>query len=157
MVKAGGADAEKAAALKGKIAVANAKQAYQLFLEELSAPRYQELASEGARKQRPLWASTSTKNPDYPDVLYVDELIGADTVNTLPPKTLEAFKDHGVAKLTIEGELDEANQAIVDLSGLGLSLDQATAELEDEGVAAFSKSIHALLDTIEERRAAYVA
>ena len=146
---------EAALALKGKIAVANAKQAYQLFLDTFASERFSALAEQGGRKQRPLWASTSTKNPDYPDTLYVDELIGPETVNTVPPKTLEAFKEHGNPALSIEQDLDAANAAIEGLAALGLSLDEATAQLEDEGVAAFSKAIHALLATIEERCKAF--
>lgn len=150
-----GPESEKAAALKGKIAVANAKLAYQLFKESSASKRFAALSEHGARTQRPLWASTSTKNPDYLDVLYVDELIGADTVNTVPPQTLEAFKDHGLPQLAIEQNLEAARQALTDLEALGLSLDQATHELEDEGVAAFSKSMHSLLKTVEQRRAQF--
>lgn len=147
-----GPHAAKAAALRGKIAIANAKLAYQLFKQRFSDTRFAALREKGARLQRPLWASTSTKNPEYSDVLYVDELIGANTVNTVPPKTLEAFKDHGKVQLNIEEDLAAAHQALANLEDIGLSLDQATSELEEEGVEAFSKSIHQLLDTIEERR-----
>lgn len=152
-----GPQAALAANLRGRIAIANAKLAYALFRERFSNERFAALKSEGARTQRPLWASTSTKNPAYPDTLYVDELIGPDTVNTVPPQTLEAFKDHGRVEATITEDLDAARRALADLESVGLSLDRATAELEEEGVAAFSKSIHGLLDTIEERRAALVA
>jgi transaldolase len=141
--------------LKGKIAISNARQAYRLFLEQFSSPRFLSLQAQGTRKQRPLWASTSTKNPTYNDVLYIDELIGADTVNTVPPKTLEAYKDHGLVDLTIEKELEAADKAIVFLNEQGLSLDQATQELEIEGVEAFSKAIHSLLKTVEERRKSF--
>ncbi|MCW5877161.1 MAG: transaldolase [Anaerolineales bacterium] len=147
----GGERAEKAAALKGKIAVANAQLAYQLFKDEFNSERFQALKKKGARAQRPLWASTSTKNPDYPDLLYVDTLIGEQTVNTLPPQTLEAVKHHGRAELSIEADLDAAHQHLQALADLGLSLDQATTELETEGVAAFSKAIHTLFDDIERR------
>jgi transaldolase len=152
----GGPQADKAAALKGKIAVANAKRAYQLFEEQFAGERFTALKAHGARLQRPLWASTSTKNPEYSDVLYVDELIGADTVNTVPPQTLEAFKEHGKVELSIEQNLDEDLQALDSLEAVGLSLDQATAELEEEGVEAFSKAMHSLLDTVEQRRAQFV-
>jgi transaldolase len=137
--------------LMGKVAIANAKQAYQLFGQTFATERFSKLAASGARKQRPLWASTSTKNPEYSDVLYVDELIGPESVNTIPPKTLEAFKDHGHPALKIETELESANEAIISLEQLGISLDDATAQLENDGVAVFSKAIHALLATIEER------
>lgn len=157
LIKKGGAAGEKAATLKGKVAVANAKLAYELFKEQFSSARFEALRKKGARLQRPLWASTSTKNPSYPDLIYVDTLIGGDTVNTVPPQTLEAVKDHGQAKLTIEDDLDEARQVLADLEGLGLSLDKATAELEKEGVEAFSKAIHTLFATIEERSKSLVA
>jgi transaldolase len=156
LVREEGPQADKAAQLRGKIAVANAKLAYELFQTRFSDDRFAALKEKGGRAQRPLWASTSTKNADYPDVLYLDELIGPDTVNTVPPKTLEAFKDHGRAELSIERALDEAHRAMTDLDAVGLSLDKATDELEDEGVAAFSKAIHALIDTIEERRVAFI-
>lgn len=152
IVDAGGDKGKLAASLQGKVAVANAKLAYALFEEQFGSPRFQALAAEGARVQRPLWASTSTKNPAYSDVLYVDELIGQHTVNTIPPQTLKAFLDHGNPALSITEDLDAAHKVLADLDSLGLSLDQATDELEEEGVAAFSKSIHALLDTIAERR-----
>ncbi|MEX2161690.1 MAG: transaldolase [Anaerolineales bacterium] len=157
LAKKGGAQAKKAEALKGKVAVANAKLAYELYKEQFSSPRFEALKKKGARVQRPLWASTSTKNPAYPDLLYVDTLIGKDTVNTVPQKTLDALKDHGAVELTIEQDLDAAKQDLADLEGLGLSLDKATAELEAEGVEAFSKAIHALFGTIEERSRSLVA
>ena len=157
LVRAEGPHAGSAARLRGKIAVANAKLAYEHFKARFSDERFAALKEGGARTQRPLWASTSTKNPDYADVLYIDELIGADTVNTVPPKTLEAFKDHGQAELKIEEGVDKAKQEIEALKAVGLSLDQATSELEEEGVAAFSKAIHDLTDTIEERRTGFVS
>jgi len=157
IVKKGGAQAKKAASLKGKAAVANAKLAYQLFKEQFSSLRFEALQKKGARLQRPLWASTSTKNPEYPDLLYVDTLIGANTVNTVPQQTLDAFKDHGKVELTIENNLNVAKQVLDDLESLGLSLDKATAEVEVEGVESFSKSIHAVFDTIEERSRTLVA
>lgn len=157
IAKKGGADGKKAEALKGKIAVANAKLAYLLFQEQFSSPRFEALKKKGARVQRPLWASTSTKNPSYPDLLYVDTLIGANTVNTVPQNTLDAVKDHGTAELSIESSLNEARQALADFGSLGLSLDKATAELEVEGVEAFSKAIHAVFQTIEERSHTLVA
>jgi len=157
LIKQGGAMAKKAGDLKGKIAVANAKLAYQLFKEQFSTPRFEALKKKGARLQRPLWASTSTKNPEYPDLLYVDNLVGKDTVNTVPQRTLDAFKGHGKVELTIENDVDLARFQLANLEMLGISLDKATAEIEVEGVESFSKSIHALFNTIEERSRALVA
>jgi transaldolase len=157
LIKEGGEKGKKAEGLKGKIAVANAKLAYQLFKEQFSSARFDALKKKGARLQRPLWASTSTKNPDYADLLYVDQLIGKDTINTVPQKTLDAFKDHGKPELTIENDLEAATRELASLEQLGLSLEQATNEIEKEGVEAFSKSIHELFETIEERSKALVA
>jgi len=142
----------EAATLKGRIAVANAKLAYQDFKEIFSADRFAPLRAEGARLQRPLWASTSTKNPAFSDVLYVDELIAPDSVNTVPPKTLTAFEDHGSAAITIENDLDQARADLQTLQDLGISLDQATEELEQEGVASFSRAFADLIASIESRR-----
>ena len=157
IAKKGGAEAKKAESLKGKVAVANAKLAYQLFKEQFATPRFEALKKKGARLQRPLWASTSTKNPAYNDLLYVEPLIGANTVNTVPQQTLDAVKDHAKTELTIENDLEGARQVLSDLESLGLSLDQATAEIEVEGVDAFSKAIHAVFDTIEKRSKSLVA
>jgi transaldolase len=157
IIKKGGVPAEKATSLKGKVAVANAKLAYELFKQQFGSERFEALRKKGARLQRPLWASTSTKNPSYPDLIYVDTLIGRDTVNTVPPQTLDAVKDHGIAELTIEQDVEQAHKVLADLSELGLSLDKATDELETEGVEAFSKAIHTLFATIEERSKSLVA
>ncbi len=157
IIKKGGANSKKAESLKGKAAVANAKLAYKLFQEQFELPRFEPLKKKGGRLQRPLWASTSTKNPAYPDLLYVDTLIGANTVNTVPQQTLEAAKDHGKTELTVEQGLDEARRTLSDLESLGLSLDQATDEVETEGVEAFSKAIYALFGTIIERSKALVS
>ncbi|MDX1378488.1 MAG: bifunctional transaldolase/phosoglucose isomerase [Anaerolineales bacterium] len=138
--------------LKGKAAIANAKLAYDLYHKTFVGRRWENLKVKGARVQRPLWASTSTKNPDYPDTLYVDELIGPETVNTLPPKTLEAFKDHGTAEATLMRGLEEAQAALDQLEDAGVSMDVVTQELEDEGVKAFADAFTQLLETIEERR-----
>jgi transaldolase len=153
IVQQGGAQAELASNLKGKVAIANAVVAYQLFKDQFDNQRFGDLKAFGANLQRPLWASTSTKDPAYPDTLYVDELIGPHTVNTVPPKTLDAFKDHGHPQFSIEADLAGAEKVLADLERLGLSLDQATDELEEEGVAAFSKSIHELMASIEEKQA----
>ena len=148
----GGAETDQAKMLMGKSAVANAKLAYQRFLRVFGGARFQKLAAEGGRFQRPLWASTSTKNPDYPDTLYVDALIGPDTVNTIPPKTLAAFLEHGEVAETVTNDLDAEQQVLEDLEALGISVEQVTDELEAEGVAAFSKSFAALLEAIDSRR-----
>ena len=139
-------------ALKGKIAVANAKLAYAQFEEVFAGPRWDALQEAGAHVQRPLWASTSTKNPAYPDLLYVDTLIGPHTVNTMPPATLDAFRDHGTVKRTIDQGLDAAKHALGALAGIGIEIDQVTDELEAEGVQKFATSFEELLETIDSRR-----
>ena len=138
----------EALALKGKAAIANGKLAYALFQETFTGPRWEALAARGARVKRPLWASTSTKDPSYPDTLYVDELIGPDTVNTLPDNTLEAFEDHGTVARTIDMGVGGAHEVIEALEGLGISMDEVTQKLEDEGVAAFEKSFDELLGAL---------
>jgi len=148
-LEAVGTDA--ALALRGKTAVANAKLAYQLFLEQFSGPRWDALAARGARKQRPLWASTSTKNPAFPDTLYVDALIGPDTVNTIPDATLEAFDDHGTVARTIDTDVDDARATLDGLASVGVDLADATRVLEDEGVAAFSKSFDELIGVLQTK------
>ena len=134
--------------LLGKIAIANAKIAYARFREIFRGPRWDKLASRGARVQRPLWASTSTKNPKYPDTLYVDELIGPHTVNTVPPATLEAFLDHGKVALTLERGLGEAKAQLARLKGLGISLEAITEQLTTDGVKLFADSFDTLMATI---------
>ncbi|MEM9518572.1 MAG: transaldolase [Actinomycetota bacterium] len=143
----------EALALKGRAAVANGKLAYALFQETFSGPRWDALVARGARVQRPLWASTSTKNPAYPDTLYVDELIGPDTVNTLPDNTLEAFEDHGTVARTIDMAVGGAHEVIEALEDLGISMADVTQLLEDEGVAAFEKSFDELLAALGEKAA----
>ena len=139
-------------ALQGKTAIANAKVVYTRFREIFSGPRWERLAAQGARVQRPLWASTSTKNPHYPDTLYVDSLIGPDTVNTLPPATLNAFLDHGVVAATLETGLDEARSHLVRLAQVGVDLDRITRKLQDDGVASFANSFESLMASIAEKR-----
>ncbi len=143
----------EALALRGKAAVANGKLAYALFSRTFSGPRWETLVERGARVQRPLWASTSTKNPDYPDTLYVDELIGPHTVNTLPDNTLEAFKDHGTVARTIDFDVAAAQAVIDELATLGVDMVEVTQQLEDEGVAAFEKSFDELLGALSEKAA----
>jgi len=137
--------------LQGKIAIANAKMAYHRFGELFSGPRWDKLAAQGARVQRPLWGSTSTKNPDYPDTLYVDELIGPHTVNTLPPETLEAFLDHGNAARTVDADVEQARQHLAQLAGLGIDLGEVTTQLMGEGVDAFADSFDELMSGIAEK------
>jgi transaldolase/glucose-6-phosphate isomerase len=139
------------ATLLGKIAIANAKVVYARFRSIFSGPRWQRLADRGARLQRVLWASTGTKNPLYPDTLYVDSLIGPDTINTMPPATLQAFLDHGQVTLSVEAGLDEARANLERLAGLGVDLDAITRQLTDEGVAAFSKSFETLMASISRK------
>jgi transaldolase len=143
--------------LKGKAAVANARLAYARFRREFSSPRFLALHAKRAHPQRPLWASTSTKNPAYPDTLYVDELIGPDTVNTMPPQTLAAFNDHGSVESRIGRDLDHAEHLFRRLPELGVPLPTLIDQLEPEGVAAFAKSYDALLETLETRRAQLAA
>ena len=143
--------------LQGKAAIANAKLAYDQYEQVFSTRRWENLKIKGARVQRPLWASTSTKNPAYPDTMYVDNLIGPDTVNTVPPATLEAFRDHGVAEVTLTRRFEQAQEAIDQLEALGISMDIVTQELEDEGVKAFADAFAQLLKTIDERRSSAVA
>ena len=138
--------------LQGKIAIANAKMAYQLFKQVFTSERFLKLRDKGARVQRPLWASTGTKNPKYRDVLYIESLIGPDTVNTIPPATYEAFKDHGKVVMTIEQDVDEAKRVLEEFESKGFSLDAITKQLTAEGVKSFNESFETLMLTIEARR-----
>ena len=144
---------EEALALRGKAAVAQVRQAYKLFLERFAGDRWEKLAARGARVQRPLWASTSTKNDDYPDTLYVDELIGPDTVNTLPDSTLEAFVDHGTIARTVDADLDEAERVWQALEDVGVDMDDVAAQLEREGVDSFGAAFDELIAALEEKAA----
>jgi transaldolase len=143
--------------LRGQAAIANARLAYAQFRDVFDSPRFAALGKLGGRVQRPLWASTSTKDPAYPDTLYVDELIGADTVNTMPPKTLVAFNDHGRVELTIARDVAAARQLFERLPKLGIPLETLIGQLEGEGVDAFLKSFVALLETLEKERQAMAA
>lgn len=142
----------EALALRGKSAIANSKLVYHRFRELFSGEEFAVPRQRGARLQRLLWGSTSTKNPAYPDVMYVDELIGPDTVNTLPLETIEAFNDHGQARRTIETGINEAEQVLADLGKLGVDLDSITEQLQKDGVKAFADSLDQLLEALEERR-----
>jgi transaldolase len=155
IIQHGDGRAAFARSLLGKAAVANAKLAYSQFRTNFGRARFEKLMTHGARFQRPLWASTSTKNPAYSDILYVQELIGANTVNTLPQNTLDAFIDHGEARVTIEENLDLARQSIENLETLGISMDQITQDLEKEGVEAFATSFSSLLESIDQKRQSY--
>ena len=143
--------------LLGKTAIANAKLAYQKFKEIFSGPRFQPLAQRGGRVQRMLWASTSTKNPQYSDTLYIDALIGPGTINTMPVASLEAYRDHGNPALRVEDGLDEARTVLRQLAEEGLDLPAMTAELEQHGVGLFTKDYEKLLATLAEKRRRYAA
>ncbi len=144
----------EALALRGKTAVAQAQVAYQMFVATFSGERWERLAARGARPQRPLWASTSTKNPDYPDTLYVDALIGPHTVNTLPDATLAAFADHGTVARTIDVDPDGAAAVLRRVTEVGVDLDDVSAVLESQGVASFATAFDEVLGVLAERAAA---
>jgi transaldolase len=151
LVKAGACDANHADLLRGKAAIANAKLAYQLFRERFAGPRWEALAAKGAQLQRPLWASTSTKNPAYRDVLYVEQLIGPDTVNTLPPATLDAFRDHGITARTVDADVISAERVISDLAAAGVPISSVTDQLLTDGLASFQKSFDTLIGGLEAK------
>jgi transaldolase len=150
-VKSGKCDANHADGLRGKAAIANAKLAYRLFRERFNGPRWAALAAKGAQLQRPLWASTSTKNPAYRDVLYVEQLIGPDTVNTMPPATLDAFRDHGITAQTVDTDLDSAERVISDLAAAGIPLADVTDRLLADGLTSFQKSFDTLVAGLEAK------
>jgi len=154
-LEAVGGDA--ASALQGKIAIANAKVAYGHFANLFGSEQFAALKARGANAQRLLWASTGVKNPDYSDVLYVEELIGPDTVNTLPPKTLEAFRDHGTVEQRLLSGLAEAHRRLSTLNDLGVSLGDITDQLEADGIASFEQAFDRLLAALAEQRAGDVA
>ena len=136
---------------EGKAAIANAKMAYQLFVTKFGGARWNALEAKGARVQRPLWASTSTKNPAYRDVLYVENLIGPDTVNTMPPKTIEDFRDHGVVARTVDADMDQARAELAAIAQAGVSLDDVTDTLLREGIASFEKSFETMTAGIKAK------
>jgi transaldolase len=144
---------KEANALLGHAAIAQAKLAYQLFCDRFSGNRWEGLTAHGARLQRPLWASTSTKNPAYPDTRYVDSLIGPDTVNTLPETTIAAFEDHGTLARTIDVGIDEADELFARLSALGIDMDAVGSALEDAGVANFHESFQEVLNALQAKAA----
>jgi transaldolase len=139
------------AGLEGRAGVAQAKLAYRLFQERFSGPRWDALAARGAHRQRPLWASTSTKNPAYPDLLYVDNLIGPDTVNTMPDATVAAFEDHGSTVRTVDVGVPEAEAHLEALQGVGIDMADVSTVLEAEGVAAFAKSYEQLVQSLHDK------
>src|SRR5919106_56310 len=143
---------DRALALRGQLAIANAKLAYQAWQELFSGERWERLAARGATNQRCLWASTSGKNPEYRDVLYVEELIGPETVNTMPLETVEAFQDHGEVRLTLEEEVDEARELLDKLAAAGVDYGDVTDTLEREGVEKFADSFRELLEGVEAKR-----
>ncbi len=148
---------EEARALLGQLAIANAKLAYENYLEVFSSERWKALEEKGATRQRCLWASTSTKNPDYRDTLYVEELIGPETVDTMPEETIQAFQDHGQVALTLTAGVDEARQVFERLAALGIDYDDVTAVLEQEGVEKFSDSFSELMEGIKAKRGELVS
>lgn len=151
------AEKERLAALKGKVAIANAKLAYQEYKRLFAGARWEKLAAKGAKPQRLLWASTGTKNKDYSDVLYVEELIGPNTVNTVPPATLDAFRDHGQLRDSLEENVDEAGRVLAELARSGISLDAITADLVTDGVKLFADAADKLYGAVAHKRAAVLA
>jgi len=157
IIPTGGQQARDAKALLGKAAIANARLAYADFKKAFASERFLKLKAKGARVQRPLWASTSTKNPDYRDVMYVEELVGPDTVNTVPPQTLVAFLEHGQVRLSLEEDLEGARQTLAELEKLGILMKTVTSELEEQGVKSFSDAFTVLLEAVDKRRQAATA
>jgi len=151
IAKAAPAEKERLQLLKGRAAIANAKLAYRLFRQKFAGPRWEALAKQGARVQRPLWASTSTKNPAYRDVMYVEELIGPDTVDTMPPATIDAFKDHGVVARTIDKKVAVAEGVLKEIESVGISMRDVTGKLLIEGIASFQKSFDELIAGLEAK------
>jgi transaldolase len=157
IISTGGGQAQEAKALLGQAAIANARLAYADFKQAFGSERFQKLRLKGAHFQRPLWASTSTKNPNYRDVMYIEELIGPFTVNTVPPQTLVAFLDHGKVRMSLEEDLEGAHQTLANLESLGILMSTVTSELEEEGVKSFSDAFTVLLEAIEKRRQATIS
>jgi transaldolase len=147
----GGKEADLAKKVRGQVAVASAKMAYQMYEEIFAGVRFKKLAAQGARVQRLLWASTSTKNPDYSDVKYIDSLIGPNTVNTVPLETIDAYRDHGDPKSRLEQDPKEADWIMAQLPALGISIDKVTQQLEDEGVEKFNKPFDKLMEILTKK------
>lgn len=138
--------------LKGEVAIASAKKAYEIYLEIINGERFKKLEAKGAKRQRVLWASTSSKDPSFSDVKYVEALIGKETINTIPMETLDAFRDHGQAANRLEDDLDKATQVIAQLKENGINIDNITQKLEDEGIEKFNKPYEKLLKGIEKQK-----
>jgi len=151
IAKASPAEKERLKMLKGRAAIANAKLAYRLFRQKFAGPRWEALAKQGARVQRPLWASTSTKNPEYRDVMYVEELIGPDTVDTMPPATIEAFRDHGAVDRTVDKKVAAAEGLIKEIEAVGIPMKDVTEKLLVDGIASFQKSFDELIAGLEAK------
>ncbi|MBS2032450.1 MAG: transaldolase [Deltaproteobacteria bacterium] len=145
-------DVKRMADLHGKAAIANAKLAYRNFQKKFGGSAFAELKKKGARVQRPLWASTSTKNPKYQDTYYVEALLGPDSVDTMPPATIDAYRDHGKPSVQIDKELNAADKVMRELAELGIEMKAVTKQLEDEGVASFAKSFDSMIDAVEVLR-----
>ena len=151
IIAQGGSQAQLAKAARGQVAIASAKAAYQIYKEIFGSESFTKLMSRGARVQRLLWASTGTKNPDYSDVKYIEALIGTNTVNTAPIKTLDAYRDHGEPSARLEQDVAEALHVLQSLPGLGINIDEVTQQLEDEGVEKFNKPFDHLLEAIVQK------
>jgi transaldolase len=151
LIAQGGPKADLAKIMHGQIAISSAKAAYQIYKEIIGSNRFKKLADKGARVQRLLWASTSTKNPDYSDIKYIDSLIGMDTINTVPPETIDAYRNHGDPKSRLEQEVKESACSLERLSELGISIDKVTQQLEDEGVKKFNEPFDKLMEALTKK------
>jgi transaldolase len=156
LIPQGGTEADLSKKVRGQAAISSAKMAYQIYKEIFGSERFRKLAVHGARVQRLLWASTSTKNPDYSDVKYVEALIGSDTINTIPPETIDAYRDHGEPKARLEQEVTKARWVLQHMPELGISIDRVTQQLEDEGVEKFNKPFDKLIATLTQRSQQYM-
>ena len=150
IISLGGKETEAAKKVHGQVAIASAKEAYQIYKEFFESDRFKKMIEKGASVQRLLWASTSTKNPNYSDVKYVDELIGPKTVNTIPVDTLKAYRDHGDPKLRLEQDVEQALWVLQTLQKLGINIDKVTQQLEDDGVEKFNKAFDTLFDNLKK-------
>lgn len=151
ITRAIGPERDRLKTLKGRAAIANAKLAYRLFTRKFAGPRWEALAKQGARVQRPLWASTSTKNPEYRDVMYAEELIGPDTVDTMPPATIDAFRDHGTVDRAVDRKVAVAEGVLKEIEAIGISMKEVTEKLLVEGIASFQKSFDELIAGLEAK------
>jgi transaldolase len=153
-IEPGDKKTEIAKKVHGQVAISSAKAAYQIYKEIFDSNRFKKLAGSNARVQRLLWASTSTKNPDYSDVKYIEEIIGSDTVNTVPLETINAYRDHGDPQLRLDQDVGEANWIMAQLPELGISIDKVTQQLEDEGVKKFDKPFDKLMAALTKKSSA---